>query len=1344
VHDRTPPHAELSSAGKREMLAKLLRQKQRKAASAVPASPPQRRMWFLEQLDQGTPLWSVCTPVRLRGELDEAALQRAITRIVRRHDSLRTTFAMVDGTLVQRVVLAAEVPLPTHDLSMLSEEDRPRRADELMHELNNSSFDLANGPMLRTELIRLSVREHILAIWLHHIVFDGWSRGLFLRELATCYAAYRRGEDPVLPELPLQYPEYAVRLAKEIEERLEPQLDYWSKQLADVRSIEVPGSLARPAKRHWRGAGLVMWFPDGLGAALTELSRQNQTTLFATMLAGFQTLVSRYTGVEDVAVASPIAGRRSTDLESMIGLLMNTLVLRTDLSGDPTVTELLARTRHTAFSAYANQDVPFQTVVEELRPQRDLGPLYFTELMFVVQNLPAQPFELAGLGAEWIDFDVGTAKSDLQLTVGTVGDRLACRWVYRTDRYERADIDRFHRAYVALLQSFVADPAARISQLSLGEAEASSSAGIGHVMEVPGMCLHDVVSGHAVRTPDAPAVDDGARTLTYAQLDAAANIVARELLSVGIGRGDLVGIHADRTAGMTAAVLGVLKVGAAYVPLDPYSPQARLRELCAEAGLALVLTDSGVELGVPVREIGLHEDSAVDPVRAPVGPDDLAYVLFTSGSTGKPKGVAVPHGAVLNYLVGIESAFGLPAGASYGMVQPLAVDSSVIMLWGALLAGGLLVLIDKLTTLDGPALARRLAETPVDCLKIAPSHLSALQDGLDPAQLMPRRWLSIGGEASQWEWAAQLAGLEPDCRVFNHYGPTEATVGVLTYPVEADQEPRYPITPLGGALANVQVRVLDRHLRPVPAMVPGELFISGNSIAVGYHRQPALTAEAFLPNPFSGEPGTRMYRTGDLARWRPDGTLEFLGRLDDQIKIQGNRVEPAEVAAVLRRHSDVREAIVDASANGSDPQLVAYVTSQPGATVDPTRLREFAAEALPEHMVPARVVPLAALPLTAHGKLDKAALPAPDYTRGRDSAAPSSDVVAIRASEIFAEVLGVDKVAVADNFFELGGNSLQATRLLARLSAEFAVRVPIRELFAHPTPASFAATIEPPAGRARESDSAHVAVRFGRDSVSPLTFWPHPVSGAVGCYLPISKLLEPDFSLVGLQSADLDGGGPPDASIEELAAIYLEVVHRAQPDGVYRLAGWSMGGLVAFEMARQLRTAGHQVAPLILVDSSLDGSPAGGTPVGLAPGAQAAQFAAIAAANDGDPLPARGPEFLADIAEDDIVPAIRDWLIEIGTINESVPASVIGHRLRVFRANVSAMQRYRGGTYNGRVVLIQAADSAAVVDDRADRWERLIPHLVTHVLPGDHFSLLREPHSTALAALVCDVFSSTG
>jgi len=787
----------------------------------------------------------------------------------------------------------------------------------------------------------------------------------------------------------------------------------------------------------------------------------------------------RYSGQTDIAVGSPIAGRNRAETEGLIGFFVNTLVLRTDLSGNPTFRELLGRVRETALGAYAHQDLPFEHLVADLQPVRDLSRSPLFQVLFVLQNVPLPTVPFADLKLSPLAVETGTAKFDLNLTVEETGHGLQGALTYNTDLFEAATITRLLGHFHTMLEGIVADPKRRLGELPLlTEAEQQQV-----LLEWNDTrtdwprteCIHQLIEAQAERTPNAVAVVFEDQKLTYAELNQRANQLAHWLRAQGVGPEVVVGICLERSLEMVVGLLGVLKAGGAYLPLDPASPQERLAGILEDAQTAAVVTRAGLQpvlppqagpvicLDTPLPEAVGGSSPANINLASTANINNAAYLLYTSGSTGRPKGVVVEHRQIVNYLHGIVTRLGIVPGATFAMVQPLTVDSCKTVLFGALCTGGCLHVISESRALDSQLLADYLRRHRIDGLKIAPSHLAALMSGAHPEQLLPRRWLILGGEASRWDWVRELQGLAPQCTIYNHYGPTEATVGMLTYRAAPNQDDPSPaLVPLGQPLPNTRAYVLDRYRQPVPVGIPGELYIGGDCVARGYWRLPELTTEQFIADWFKPEPGARLYRTGDRVRLRPDGHLEFLGRLDHQVKVRGFRIELGEIEAALAKHPAVHEVVVVAWGEGSeDKRLVAYVVAKEELASPGEQLRNYLKAKLPEFMVPSAYVVLAELPRTAHGKLDRRALPAPALARPElpnALAAPRTPVEHVVA-DVWAELLGITPIDIHANFFEVGGHSLLATRVIARLRDALGVDLPVRALFEAPTVTGLAAAI---------------------------------------------------------------------------------------------------------------------------------------------------------------------------------------------------------------------------------------------------------------------------------------------
>jgi amino acid adenylation domain-containing protein/FkbM family methyltransferase len=913
-----------------------------------PLSFAQQRLWFLDQLDPGTTVYNVPGAFRLRGPLNVSVLEQCFNEIIRRHATLRTTFSIVGGEPAQVVAPSLAISLPVEDLTGRSEGEREETAQRRASEEAQKPFDLARGPLLRVSLLRLGLHDHVLLLTLHHIVADGWSMGVLYRELSAFYLAFIQGKPPPLPEVPIQYADFGVWQKEWLRgEELERQLAYWRKQLEGLSTLQLPTDRPRPAVQSYRGASQSIILSQELAHGLKALSYSEGVTLFMTLLAAFQTLLHRYTGSEDIAVGSPIAGRNRQELEGLIGFFVNTLVMRADLSSKPTFRELLSRVSQNALAAYEYQDLPFEKLVEELQPERSLSHSPLFQVAFAYQNAPTHPLEFPGVTVSLVETSVKTAKFDLHLSIAPADQGLRATIYYATDLYDGATMARLLGHYRSLLEAVVANPERRVPDLLLlTEAEAHRLlVEWNHTeREYPrDKHLHGWFEEQAEKTPAAVAVVFEEQQLTYMELNQRANQLARYLMKSGVRPEVLVGICMERSVEMVVGLLGILKAGGAYVPMDPEYPKLRLSLMLDDAHAPVLLTQEQLIGKLPAhnasvicldRDWGEISRESQDNPKSSTTSENLAYVIYTSGSTGKPKGVAVEHRQLLNYLCSIQDRLPLKAQNSFATVSTIAADLGNTVIFSSLCTGGSLHVISKERVGDGEMIADYFSRHTIDCLKIVPSHLAALQAASHPDGIMPRRLLILGGEASHAEWVQSLRALAPNCQIFNHYGPTETTIGVMSYAV--DQAP-LPIDvvelPLGRPIGNVQVYLLDQNLRPVPDGMAGELYIAGDCVTRGYLNRPDLTAEKFIPNPFSSEPGARLYRTGDLARYLPDTNVEFLGRTDHQVKIRGYRIELGEIEDVLRRHPHIRKAAVVArEAADGQKQLAAYVVATPDRT----------------------------------------------------------------------------------------------------------------------------------------------------------------------------------------------------------------------------------------------------------------------------------------------------------------------------------------------------------------------------------------------------------------------------
>jgi amino acid adenylation domain-containing protein len=1086
----------------------------------APLSFAQQRLWFLQQLEPKDTTYNMPRGIRMRGTLDLGALQQTLEEIVSRHEALRTRFEMVDGEPSQVIAPTMEVELPIEDLSGLPQAEREAEALRLARREARRPFELERGPQVRAKLVRLDQEEHLLLLTMHHIVSDGWSWGVFWRELGVLYEAFIAQKPSPLAELPIQYADYALWQRQWLTgEVLDEQLGYWKRQLAYLPALELPTDRPRPAVQTHRGARQWLELPESLTEALKELSRREGATLFMVLLGAFQVLLSRYSSQEDVAVGTPIAGRNRSETEGLIGFFVNTLVMRTDLSGDPSFRELLGRVREVALDAFEHQDLPFEKLVEELRLERDLSRTPLFQVFFNVLNAFDTATELSGLKVELLgrvrevalgsyahqavsrsgprDQQLAQSKFDLTLDVLERREGLDLVFVYNADLFDDATIERMLEHLKTLLEGIVEDPDRHLSELALmSEAER-------HLLlfewndtktQYPGdRCIHELFEEQVQLTPEAVAVVFEEQQLTYRELNERANQLAHHLGKHGVGPEVLVGICLERGIDLVVALLATLKVGGAYVPLDPFYPLERLAFMLEDTDAPVLVTQGHLRERLPTfrGELVCLDEEREEITRCPAGnpqthttPDNLAYVIYTSGSTGRPKGVMVEH----RNLASVRSAW-LRNYSGRCLTWLSTASFSFDVFSGDVLrsvcSGGRLVLCPTYLLTSPRELSRLIAREHIDALECTPSVLAELVQHLnDTGESLERLAYLIAG-ADAWQvsdFVAARTACGSGVRIFNTYGVTEATIDSTFFEGEVESIGSGPQVPIGRPIANTEVYVLDDHRNPVPIGVPGKLYIGGAGVARGYLNRPELTAERFVPHPFSDRPGACLYHSGDLVRYRPDGNLEFLGRVDDQVKIRGFRIEPGEVEATLAEHPAVRRSVVVAREDKpGDKRLVAYyVVSERGQDPTTSELRAFMKAKVPEYMVPSAFVGLEAFPLTPNGKVDRHSLPAPGLSdiRAENAYAEPRTPVEGQLVEIWEEVLGLERVGIHEDFFELEGHSLLATRVVSRLRDALGVELPLRYLFETPTVADLAKRIE---AVQRSAPSVATLSSFGLD-----------------------------------------------------------------------------------------------------------------------------------------------------------------------------------------------------------------------------------------------------------------------
>ncbi len=1336
----TEPHDRLAalSPAKRALLARLgaapsaLPPIPRVADGPAPLSPEQRRLWYLLQLAPGYPVYTYALGFRLRGPLHADALTGALRDLVARHETLRTAFRESAGEPVQGVGDGAAFAPEVVDLrgDPWGGAEANYRADAFARQ----SFALERGEPFRALLLREADDEARLLLGVHHLSFDGYSRGVLLRELSALYAARLAGVPAALPEPPVRFRDWAAWRGRADAIRPEDEA-YWREELAGaLAALELPTDRPRPAVQGWEGRKHRFGVPAGLAAEVRALARGAAATPYAVLAAAWGLLLGRYADRDDLLLGSVLSIRSRPELEGVVGFLANTLPLRVRLDGDPTVDGLIRRVHRAAAGMQAHAEVPFDRVVELAGARRDFRRPALVQAVLGFSDSAASALSLPGVAAEPLELDSGTSVFELSLMVEDEGDGFTAFFQYAAGLYEPETLERMARRLLVVLGAFAADPGCPLSRVPLATPDEllAVRAWSGAALPPPDEPLaHRLFGGRARAAPDAPAVLEGGATVSYAELEARAARVARALRAAGVRPETRVGVCVEPSADLLAAVLGVLAAGGVFVPLDPAYPAERLRWMLEDAAVSVVVAHGATAGALPPAgaavlrldrlAAGAESDTLPSTTAAP---ESLAYLIYTSGSTGRPKGVAVEHRALAGTLLAARDAFGPGPGDVMPALASSAFDIWLLEALLPLVSGAAVRPVPRERVLDVPRLVgEELADATA--LHAVPVLMREIVREARARGAPPRLRLAlVGGDAVPPELLAEMREAFPGAEVRVLYGPTEAAI-VCAAHTAGDDEPRAG-RPIGRPLAGARLHVLGPDGAPVPPGVPGELCVGGAGVARGYAGRAAATAERFVPDPFGGGPrgGARLYRTGDRARWGADGVLEFLGRLDRQVKVRGFRVEPGEVEAVLAAHPGVREAAVAAREDAAgEPRLVGWVAP---SGLDPGELRGWLRARLPAHLVPEALVALDALPLTAGGKLDRAALPAPGGGGAAAHVAPRTPAEEALA-RIWADVLRVERVGVRDDFFELGGQSILAIRLLARVRAELDAEVTVAELLVEPTVDGMARAV---AGRRSEVRPPLVALQTlgGR---APL-FLVHPAGGHVLCYRALAVHLAPGQPVYALQPRGVDGGEAPLSDLEEMAAHYLEAVRGFRPRGPYRLGGWSFGGVVAWEMARQLAAAGEEPELLALIDTA---PLAGAEPADRRDPAEVVWHTVAGVA--GWPAASR-----VDVASLRGLPPREAVLAMVRAMDAPrlLPESRVDEVLALIAvraANVRAQEGYRPGRYPGRLTYFRTAGS-----DHADAhapglafWSALADGgTTTHAVSGSHGSILQEPHVEMVAA----------
>ncbi|MCV2516328.1 non-ribosomal peptide synthetase [Bacillus subtilis] len=1271
----------------------------------IPLSFAQRRLWFLHCLEGPSPTYNIPVAVRLSGELDQGLLKAALYDLVCRHESLRTIFPESQGTSYQHILDADQACPELHVTEIAEKELSDRLAEAVRY-----SFDLAAEPAFRAELFVIGPDEYVLLLLVHHIVGDGWSLTPLTRDLGTAYAARCHGRAPEWAPLDVQYADYALWQQELLGNEDDPnsliagQLAFWKETLKNLPDqLELPTDYSRPAEPSHDGDTIHFRIEPEFHKRLQELARANRVSLFMVLQSGLAALLTRLGAGTDIPIGSPIAGRNDDALGDLVGLFINTLVLRTDTSGDPSFRELLDRVRKVNLAAYDNQDLPFERLVEVLNPARSRATHPLFQIMLAFQNTPDAELHLPDMESSLRINSVGSAKFDLTLEISE--DRLADGTPngmeglleYSTDLFKRETAQALADRLMRLLEAAESDPDEQIGNLDILAPEERSSMVTDwqSVSEkIPQACLPEQFEKLAALRPDAIAVVYEDQALSYAELNERANRLARMLISEGVGPEQFVALALPRSLEMAVSLLAVLKAGAAYLPLDPDYPADRIAFMLKDVQPAFIMTNTKAANHIPpvenVPKIVLDDPELAEKLNTypaenpknkdrtqPLSPLNTAYVIYTSGSTGVPKGVMIPHQNVTRLFAATEHWFRFSSDDIWTMFHSYAFDFSVWEIWGPLLHGGRLVIVPHHVSRSPEAFLRLLVKEGVTVLNQTPSafyqFMQAEREQPDLGQALSLRYVIFGGEALELSRLEDWYNRHPENRpqLINMYGITETTVHVSYIELDRSMAALRANSLIGCGIPDLGVYVLDERLQPVPPGVAGELYVSGAGLARGYLGRPGLTSERFIADPF-GPPGTRMYRTGDVARLRADGSLDYVGRADHQVKIRGFRIELGEIEAALVQHPQLEDAaVIVREDQPGDKRLAAYVIPSE-ETFDTAELRRYAAERLPDYMVPAAFVTMKELPLTPNGKLDRKALPAPDFAAavtGRGPRTPQEEILC----DLFMEVLHLPRVGIDDRFFDLGGHSLLAVQLMSRIREALGVELSIGNLFEAPTVAGLAERLE--MGSSQSALDVLLPLRTSGDK--PPLFCVHPAGGLSWCYAGLMTNIGTDYPIFGLQARGIGQREELPKTLDDMAADYIKQIRTVQPKGPYHLLGWSLGGNVVQAMATQLQNQGEEVSLLVM----LDAYPNHFLPIKEAPDDEEALIALLALGGyDPDSLGEKPLDFEAAI----------EILRRDGSALASLDETVILNLKNTYVNSVGILGSYKPKTFRGNVLFFRS------------------------------------------------------
>lgn len=1319
-----------------------------------PCSFAQQRLWLLEQLEPGSHAYTIPVFLRALGTLQLPALQQAIDAILRRHASLRTVFREPQGenqAPLQVVLPPTALEMPVTDLSQLPEQEAEARIHTLAATAVKTPFDLAQGPLLRLHILKVSTQQHVLLLTLHHLIFDGLSLDIFLRELGVLYRAFSLQQPASLPELAIQYSDFSVWQRERLSgPYLQEQLTFWRQELEGAPPVlGLPTDHPRPTLQGYAGARQSLEIDTDTTCKLRTLSQQQGVTLFMTFHALLAILLARYTGKDDIVMGAPIANRNHQQLENLIGFFANTMVLRTTVQPEASFQELLTQIKNRALQAYKYQELPFEKLVDELKIERSLSHNPLFQVLFSFQNAHTEGFSLPGVDILPLAFDYTVSKFDLSIIVREYREKFTVILEYSTDLFEAGTIKRMLGHVQMLIQSAIQQPHKPIghwnllTQAEVRQLQAWNATTVDYPQD---KTLVDSFEQQVKLTPDSVAVVYGAQQLTYQELNRQANQIAHHLLGHNVGAGTLVGLCLERSLETPAAILAILKAGAAYVPLDPHYPPERLAFMVNDSQMRLLLTQQTLLEYLPVLQtplICLDSDwQAISrqPTQSPAiqaEPGEPAYMIYTSGSTGLPKGVLISHRNLMHSTTARLRYYADSPLQRFLLLSSLAFDSSVAGIFWALGSGGTLVLPPPGAEKEVDTLTRLIAQNRVTHILLLPSLYQLMLQHAAP-QLATLQSVIVAGEPCPPTLPRQHHQHLPQAHLYNEYGPTEGSVWSSVF--------RFPVgwqgaqAPIGSPIGNVQLYALDACRQPVPIGVAGELYIGGEGIAAGYWRRPELDAEKFVPNPFGSG---RLYRTGDQVRWQEDGNLVFLGRIDQQVKLRGFRLELSEIEAVLSQQTGIQEAVAALHGQQNQQSLVAYITLAPtpehGTDFSSSTLRRELQAKLPDYMVPAFFVVLEAFPLLPNGKINRQALPEPDRFSNQSRAyMHPRNSLELQLCQIWEKTLNLSPISVFDDFFDIGGDSLLAIRLTSRVNQHFGAQIALNTLFRSHTIEQLALFLR--------SDAAIVTQNSPLVPLQPHgaklpIFCVHAAGGIVFRYMQLAKLISVQYGhpFYGLQAKGIEPGETPYTSIETMAQHYVAAIRQARPQGPYLLAGWSMGGTVAFAMARLLENMGETVVGVIMIDAP---SP----------------YIDAYETDDVDFLlerlePAAGINIQEEVARQDSEQAQKQLIIEqkkqIGLLPPDITLEEAEQRLRVHKHHNRLLCHYRPtAVIDAGIAFIKATEETRFDEKMKNpipAWAELTRSgIIERESPGNHFNMFSNKHSPILAEKLHECLQALG